>query len=287
MWNVKVVSPGSMLIRIAHSPDSDDAFMFYALAEHKIPTGDLQFEHVLKDIQTLNEAAKKGTYEISAISLHAYAYVSDQYALLDSGASMGEKYGPMVVAREPFALADLKDKKIAIPGTMTTAYLALQLLEPDFRPVIMPFDEIIAHVKAGKSDAGLIIHEGQLQYKNEGLHLIVDLGVWWAAETGGLPLPLGGNAVRRNLGQELMSKLAKIQKQSIQYGLDHRQEALDHAMQYARNLDRNLADRFVGMYVNERTLDYGEDGRRAVEELLDRAYAKKLIPQKPRVEFVS
>lgn len=272
-------------IKVAHSPDSDDAFMFYALAKGKIPTEGLEFTHVLKDIETLNREALKGTYEVSAVSIHAYAYLAEKYTLLGSGASMGEKYGPMVIARKPFPLSQLRGKKIAVPGTMTTAFLALKILEPNFEHVVAPFDRIMEHVKAGKSDAGLIIHEGQLQYQEQGLHLIVDLGKWWFGETG-LPLPLGGNAVRRNLGPELIKKLARLLKASIAYGLDHRQDALDHAMQYARGLTPAIADRFVGMYVNNRTLDYGDDGKAAVHKILSLAYKRKLIPHLPQIDFV-
>lgn len=274
-----------MLIRIAHSPDSDDAFMFYALAKNKIRSDGLEFKHILKDIETLNREALKGTYEITAVSIHAYTYVADKYALLGSGASMGENYGPMVVSRESFPIGDLKKKKIAVPGTMTTAYLTLKILEPGFEYEVVHFDQILDHVISGKVDAGLIIHEGQLQYEGRGLKLIVDLGKWWHEETG-LPLPLGGNVVRRDLGPELMKKLARLQKESIAYGLAHRNEALDYALQFARDLPANLADRFVGMYVNERTLDYGEDGKEAVRKLLDLAYQKKLIPHKPSIEFI-
>lgn len=274
-----------MLIHIAHSPDSDDAFMFYALAKGKIPTEGLEFEHVLRDIETLNREALKGTYEISAVSIHAYAFIAEKYALLGSGASMGEKYGPMVVAKKKFPLSELKGKKIAVPGTLTTAFLALKLVEADFEHVTVPFDQILDHVQSGNVDAGLIIHEGQLQYAEMGLQLIVDLGAWWHEQTG-LPLPLGGNAVRRDLGPDLMKKLARLQKASIAYGLAHRQEALDHALTYARGLDRKMADRFIGMYVNERTLDYGEDGKRAVQKILDLAFLKKIIPHSVTAEFV-
>src|SRR3990167_5841796 len=274
-----------MPIHVAHSPDSDDAFMFYALACGKIPTEGLEFVHVLKDIETLNREALKGTYEISAVSIHAYAFLSDKYALLDSGASMGEKYGPMVVARRPMAVAELKNKLVAVPGTYTTAFLALKLIEPKFQYVVVPFDEILDYVLSGKADAGLIIHEGQLQYGNLGLKLIVDLGIWWFEQTG-LPLPLGGNAVRRDLGPKMMKKLARLQKASIAYGLEHRKEALAHAMQYARGLSKDTVDRFVGMYVNKRTLDYGEDGKQAVKKILDLAYRKKIIPHQVNVEFV-
>lgn len=274
-----------MKIHVAHSPDSDDAFMFYALAQNKIETGDLEFEHVLKDIETLNRDALKGTYEISAVSIHAYAYLADQYALLGSGASMGEQYGPMVVSKTAFPVSELKNKKIAVPGTLTTAFLALKLLEPNFEHVTVPFDQILDAVEKGQADCGLIIHEGQLQYADMGFKLIVDLGKWWHGETG-LPLPLGGNAVRRNLGPELMSRLAKIQKASIAFGLNNRKDALDHAMQYARGLTTQVADKFVGMYVNDRTLDYREDGKKAVREILDRAYKAKIIPNPVQVEFI-
>lgn len=274
-------------IHIAHSPDSDDAFMFYALAEHKIPDEGLEFTHVLKDIQTLNEEAFKGTYEISAISINAYAYLSDKYALLDSGASMGENYGPMVVAKEKFNLLELKNKKIAVPGKLTSAFLALQMLEPNFEYVVVPFDQILDVVAKGEVDAGLIIHEGQLQYKEMGFQLIVDLGKWWSGLTGGLPLPLGGNAVRKDLGSDMMHKLARIQKASIAYGLDHREDALAHAMKYARGLTTQVADKFVGMYVNKRTLDYGADGKKAVQVFLDRAFEMGLIPKKVAVEFIA
>jgi len=274
-------------IRIAHSPDSDDAFMFYALAQHKIPEEGLEFEHVLKDIQTLNEEAFKGTYEISAISINAYAYLYDKYALLDSGASMGEGYGPMVVTQKEFPLSELKNKKIAVPGKLTSAFLALQMVEPNLNYDIVPFDQILDYVAAGKADAGLIIHEGQLQYKDMGFKLILDLGVWWAEQTGGLPLPLGGNAVRKDLGSEMMHKLARIQKASIAYGLEHRTDALAHAMTYARGLSTQVADKFVGMYVNQRTLDYGEAGKKAVQLFLNRAFEMKLIPNKVDVEFIN
>lgn len=286
-------------IHIAHSPDSDDAFMFYGLATHKVDGEGLEFEHVLKDIETLNRRALEGTYEISAVSIHAYAYLANKYALLGSGASMGEKYGPMVISSTPFSLADLKNKKIAVPGTLTSAFLILQLLmgskgtlvgsqeaaEDTFQYVVVPFDEIIDEVKKGHVDAGLIIHEGQLQYEEMGLHLVVDLGQWWFDKYS-LPLPLGGNAVRRDLGNEMMKKLARIQKASIAYGLNHRDEALKHAMQYARDLTTENADKFVGMYVNQRTLDYGEDGKKAVRLLLDLAHDKGFIPHKVDVEFI-
>jgi len=274
-----------MKITIAHSPDSDDAFMFYALARHKIDSEGLECTHHLQDIETLNRAALEGKYEISAVSIHAYAYFADKYALLGSGASMGEQYGPMVVSKESFDLSELKNKKIAIPGTLTTAFLALKLIEPDFNYEVVPFDQIIDHVLQGKVDAGLIIHEGQLMYQDLGLKLIVDLGKWWHEKTG-LPLPLGGNVVRRDLGPEMMKKLARVQKASIAYSLEHRAEAVDYALQFARGLTPQLADQFVGMYVNERTLDYGEDGKEAVRKILDLAFEKKIIPHKVNVEFI-
>lgn len=274
-----------MRIQIAHSPDADDAFMFYALAAGKIPTNGIEITHVLKDIETLNREALKGTYEVTAVSIHAFAFLADKYLLLGSGASMGEDYGPMVIARDPFPLSELKGKKIAVPGTMTTAYLVLKLLEPTFEQVVVPFDKIIDHVATGRANAGLIIHEGQIFYANRGLKLIVDLGKWWKEKTS-LPLPLGGNAIRRDLGTETIHKLARLIKESIAYGLAHREEALSHALSYGRGLDKKEADRFIAMYVNQRTLDYGEDGRRAVTLLLETAQKKKLIPSLPPLEFV-
>lgn len=273
------------LIRVGHSPDPDDAFMFHALANGKIETGDLQFVHELQDIETLNRRALRGELEVTAVSIHAYAHLLDRYALLPSGCSMGDKYGPMVVARRPIPTDDLKKLKIAVPGTMTTAFLTLRLLLGEFSYDVLPFDEIIAAVAAGKYDAGLIIHEGQLTFQNQGLHLIVDLGVWWQEKTG-LPLPLGGNVVRRDLGRELMSRISEYLKQSIRYALDHRQEALQYALKYARDMDVALADKFVGMYVNDWTLDYGPRGREAVRRLLSEAYAARIIPKPVEVEFV-
>jgi len=274
------------VINVAHSPDSDDAFMHYALAEDRIPSEGIEFKHLLKDIETLNKWALEGRYEVSAVSIHAYAYLADRYALLPHGASMGDKYGPIVVAREAGSIADFRGKRVAIPGKLTTAYLALMLAAPDFEPVEVPFDEIIDAVKAGTVDAGLLIHEGQLTYASEGLHKILDLGEWWFAETG-LQLPLGGNAIRRDLGPELTAKVSRLLHASIKYALEHREEALGYAMQFARDLPEELADRFVGMYVNDVTLDYGADGRRAVQLLLDRAFEAGLIPKKVDVEFVS
>jgi 1,4-dihydroxy-6-naphthoate synthase len=273
-----------MDIRIAHSPDSDDAFMFYALAKNKLPTGKFHFSHTLQDIESLNRKALKGEYEITAISFHAYAYIADKYILLPSGASMGDRYGPMVVAREAWRQEELKGKRIAIPGTMTTAYLALKLLESEFEPVVIPFDKIMEAVLRRDVDAGLLIHEGQLTYAGYHLHKIVDLGEWWNHITG-LPLPLGGNVVRRDLGTEDIREVSRLLKESIQYALAHREEALKYALKYARDLDRDTADRFVGMYVNERTLDYGAEGRRAVQLLLDRAFEARLTPSHVVAEF--
>jgi 1,4-dihydroxy-6-naphthoate synthase len=273
-----------MEIRIAHSPDSDDAFMFYALAKEKIPTGKFRFSHTLQDIESLNRKALKGEYEITAISFHAYVHIADKYVLLPSGASMGDRYGPMVVARDPWKQEELRGKKIAIPGTMTTAYLALKLFQPDFESVVIPFDQIMDAVRDKAVDAGLLIHEGQLTYAAHQLHKIVDLGEWWNQITG-LPLPLGGNVVRRDLGKEDVQELSRLLKQSIQYALDHRKEALEYAMQFARDLDTKTADRFVGMYVNERTLDYGKEGRLAVQTLFDRAFQAGLFPNPIQAEY--
>jgi len=277
---------GRTEIRVAHSPDSDDAFMFCALATGKLDTGNFRFTHTLEDIESLNQKALRGVYEVTAVSIHAYAYISRRYALLSSGASMGDRYGPIVVAREAGTPAALRGKKIAVPGLMTTAFLTLKLFQPDFQPVVIPFDQIISAVLQGRADAGLLIHEGQLTYAREGLHKVIDMGEWWHALTG-LPLPLGGNAIRRDLGEDGMKKVARLLKESIQYALDHRQEALEYALKYARDLDSAQADRFVGMYVNMRTLDYGEEGRRAVALLLDRACEAGIIPTRVLVDFVS
>ncbi|HEX6307278.1 MAG TPA: MqnA/MqnD/SBP family protein [Longimicrobiales bacterium] len=274
------------IIRVAHSPDSDDAFMFYALAEHLIDTGDIEFVHELQDIETLNRRALNAELEVTAVSIHAYAYIAQQYALLPHGASMGEGYGPRVVAVDPLQPADLRRRRIAIPGEMTSAYLALRMYMPDFEPVTVPFDEIIDFVAGGHADAGLIIHEGQLTFRDAGLHLIVDLGEWWAGETGGLPLPLGGNVIRRDLGDEMIRRVSRLLRRSIAYALEHRTPALAHAMQYGRGLDPHQADEFVAMYVNQRTLDYGEDGRRSVQLFLDRGFEEGLIPRRVQVEFV-
>ncbi len=273
-----------MEIRIAHSPDSDDAFMFYALAKGKIPAGKFRFSHTLQDIETLNRKALTGEYEITAISFHAYVHIADKYTLLPSGASMGDRYGPMIVARSPLKEGELRGKKIAVPGTMTTAYLALKLFQPEFESVVIPFDQIMNAVRDKAADAGLLIHEGQLTYAAHQLHKIVDLGEWWNRTTG-LPLPLGGNVIRRDLGKEDVGELSRLLKESIQYALNHRQEALEYAMQFARDLDTKTADRFVGMYVNERTLDYGKEGRLAVQTLFDTAHKAGLIPAPIRAEF--
>lgn len=274
------------LIRVAHSPDSDDAFMFYALAKGLIPTGELQFEHVLADIETLNQAAFDGTYEVTAVSIHAYAHLDERYALLGSGASMGDGYGPVLVAREPRAAERLGELRIAVPGRLTSAALALQLWRPGLSTVILPFDRIMPAVRAGEVDAGLVIHEGQLTWEDEGFSKIVDLGVWWAEETGGLPLPLGGNVIRRDLGAATCARVAELLKASIEHALAHREAALDHALAYGRGLDRARADRFVGMYVNQLTVDYGERGRQAVQVFLRRALAQGLIPRLPRLDFL-
>ncbi|MCC6421025.1 MAG: ABC transporter substrate-binding protein [Gemmataceae bacterium] len=273
------------LITVGHSPDPDDAFMFYALAHDKLDTGDLVFRHELQDIETLNRRALRGELEVTAVSIHAYALLQDKYALLPSGCSMGDRYGPMVVARGPLGGNDLKGVKIAVPGTLTTAFLALRLLVGEFAYEVIPFDQIIDAVAAGRFDAGLIIHEGQLTFQNQGLRLVVDLGVWWQEKTG-VPLPLGGNVVRRDLGPETMRTISRLLKESIRYALDHRQDALAYALRYARDMDMSLADRFVGMYVNEWTLDYGPRGRAAVQRLLEEGYHAGVIPSPVTVEFV-
>ena len=273
-----------MEVRVAHSPDSDDAFMFYALAAGKVDTGPYHFTHALEDIESLNRKAQRGVYEVTAISFHDYEYIADRYILASSGASMGDRYGPIVIAREK--LDGVRGRKVAIPGTLTSAYLALRLYEPEFDYVVVPFDAIMEAVERGEADAGLLIHEGQLTYSGRGLHKVVDLGVWWH-ETTGLPLPLGGNAIRRDLGPEAMREVSRLLKESIRYALDHRREALEHAMRFARGLDEQQAGKFVGMYVNSRTLDYGEPGRRAVELLLERAYERKLVPHRVAVEYAA
>jgi 1,4-dihydroxy-6-naphthoate synthase len=282
----------SQLIRVGHSPDPDDAFMFHALANDKIPTGDLRFAHELQDIETLNRRAMNGELEVSAVSIHAYSHLLDKYALLPSGCSMGDQYGPMVVAKQPLAVTDLPAVTIAVPGTLTTAFLTLKLLFADVAPgkdirfTVMPFDHILGAVERGEADAGLIIHEGQLTFQNQGLKLVVDLGVWWQDKTG-LPLPLGGNVVRKDLGDATMREISRLLKLSIQYGLEHRREALDYALKYARDMDVTLADKFVGMYVNDWTLDYGDRGRAAVRKLLDEAHKAGVIEKPVAVEFVT
>jgi len=272
-------------IHVAHSPDSDDAFMFYALAAGKIDTEGLTYVHELQDIETLNQRALKGELEVTAVSIHAYAYLTDRYALLPHGASMGDRYGPRLVARQPMTRADLQGKRIAIPGPLTSAYLALRLFEPRFEPVFTPFDQIEDAVVDGKVDVGLLIHEGQLTFGDRGLHLVQDLGEWWFGETG-LPLPLGGNVIRKDLGVDLTRKISRHLRDSIKYGLEHRTAALDHSMQFARGLERGKADTFVGMYVNDWTLDYGDRGRQAVRQFLKRGVEDGVITHDAKVEFV-
>lgn len=274
-------------ITIAHSPDSDDAFMFYGLATNKVQVPGLRFAHTLCDIQSLNQKAMQGdgVYDVTAISFHAYPYLQKSYALMTCGGSVGEGYGPMIVAPRAFSESEIKQKKIAVPGKLTTAYLALKLFAPEIETEVVPFDQIIPQVLEGKYEAGLIIHEGQLTYDRSGLYRILDLGKWWL-QTTGLPLPLGGNAIHRSLGPELISTISNALRDSIQYALDHREQALQYAMQFARDLDPRLADRFVGMYVNERTLDYGADGKEAIRRLLETGYREGIISVEPRVEFV-
>jgi len=273
-------------VTVAHSPDSDDAFMFYGMATNKVRVPGLKFTHTLCDIETLNRKAMDGVYDVSAISFHAYPYVQEKYALLPSGGSVGEGYGPMIVANRNLAVNEIKETRLAIPGTLTTAYLVLRLFAPKVETVVVPFDQIIPRILEGQYEAGLIIHEGQLTYPRAGLHRIVDLGKWWRDMTG-LPLPLGGNVIRRDLQPEVITSVAGALKNSIQYALDHREEALAYAMQFARDLDAQSADKFVGMYVNERTVDYGVDGREAVRRLLDMGYQAGIIPHPARVDFVS
>ena len=276
-----------MKITVAHSPDSDDAFMFFGLASGSVDTGGIVVDQVLSDIETLNRAAFDGRYEVTAVSFHAYAHLADKYALLPHGASMGDKYGPIVVARQDGGPAGVKGSRIAIPGTLTTAYLTLRIYEPDFEFVVVPFDEIQQAVLDGKAEAGLLIHEGQLTYQDEGLRKIVDLGEWWAERTSGLPLPLGGNIIRRDLGPDLIAKVSKMLHDSIAYALSHRAEAVEYALQFGRGLDRAKTDRFVGMYVNDLTLAYGDRGRRGLERLMTDAFERGLIPQRVPVEFAA
>jgi 1,4-dihydroxy-6-naphthoate synthase len=272
-------------ITLAHSPDSDDAFMFYGLATNKISTGGLHFEHLLKDIQTLNEEATRGTYDVTAISFHAYAYVADKYALLPHGASIGDNYGPIVVSREPATPADIPRLKIAIPGKLTSAFLALRIFDSEFAYEVVPFDKIIDAVQDGRCDAGLLIHEGQLFYESKGLHKVLDLGEWWHSRHG-LPLPMGGNVIRRDLGENLVKQISGLLRQSIQFSLDHREDALQYAMQFARNMEPELADRFVAMWVNDLTLDYTARGREAVRLLLHEGFERGIIPNQVPVDFV-
>lgn len=272
-------------ITVAHSPDSDDAFMFYGLATNKLHTGGITFTHVLKDIQTLNEEAMRGTYDVTAISFHAYAYIADKYILLPHGASIGDNYGPVIVSREPAAPEEIPDLKIAVPGTLTSAFLALRIFNQSFEYEVVPFDQIIEAVKEGSCDAGLLIHEGQLFYESVGLHKVLDLGEWWHERTG-LPLPMGGNAIRRDLGPSLMREVSQLLRESIRYALDHREDALQYAMQFARDMDPELADRFVAMWVNDLTLDYTERGREAVSRLLSDGFECGIIPNRVDVEFV-
>ncbi len=276
------------VIRVAHSPDSDDAFMFYAINENKIDTKGYEFIDVLSDIETLNREALKGTYEVSAISIHAFPYVADKYALLSSGASMGDNYGPMVVSKEEISPEDLINKKIAVPGTLTSAFLALSLYlgTNKFNYEVINFDEIIPAVKDGKVDAGLIIHEGQLTYADEGLKCIVDLGKWWYEKTEGLPLPLGGNVIRKDLGEKVIKDVSEILRESIKYSIEHREEAVKYALKFARGMDEERADKFIGMYVNDLTIDYGERGRKAVKLFLEEAYKKGFIDKLPEIQFV-
>jgi len=276
--------PRALELKLAHSPDSDDAFMFYALATGKIKTGHLKFEHFLEDIETLNQKALEGVYDVSAISFHAYAYLTEHYALLPCGASFGDRYGPIVVARGP--LNDgLKGKRIAVPGKLTSAYLTLRLYEPEIEPVWTPFDQIINRVAKGEVDAGVVIHEGQLTYPHQGVTRVLDLGEWWFQQTQ-LPLPLGGNAIRRSLDRKTLHAVARLMRESIQFALEHREQALEYAQQFARGTDSSTADRFVSMYVNDWTVDYGEKGRRAVQTLLDRGFEKGLLPHQVQAEFV-
>jgi 1,4-dihydroxy-6-naphthoate synthase len=273
-------------IKLAHSPDSDDAFMFYALATHKVPTPGYKYTHVLSDIQTLNEAALKETYDVTAVSFAAYPSIRDKYVLLDCGASFGEGYGPIVVAGKSMKKEEIKGKRIGVPGLKTSAYLSLKLFEPDFEAVVMPFDKILDAVQDELVEAGLLIHEGQLLFPQMGLHKVLDLGVWWQEQTG-MPLPLGGNAVRRALGPELGRQIARTIRESVEYGLEHREDALKYAMQFAREMETELADQFVGMYVNKWTLGYGEKGKRAVQELITRGTQSGILPGPDTVEFLA
>jgi len=271
-------------ITLGHSPDPDDAFMFYALAADKIDTDGLSFRHVIQDIETLNRRAMNAELDVTAVSIHAYAYVLDQYALLTSGASMGDNYGPLVIAREPMTLDQLRGATIAVPGLMTTAYLTLRLCAGEVKTVVVPFDQIMDAVERGDVDAGLLIHEGQLTYSARGFNKVIDLGEWWMSETG-LPLPLGGNAIRKSLGGELIAEISGLLRESIEYGLANREVAVRHSMKYGRGMAESLTDKFVGMYVNDYTIDYGERGRAAVKLLLERGHEAGIIPRPVQLEF--
>lgn len=278
---------GIQEIKVAHSPDSDDAFMFYGLATNKVRVPGYKFTHVLTDIETLNQRAIHDPYyDVTAISFHAYPYLQDNYALMACGGSVGDGYGPMIIAPRRYTLDEIKKLKIAVPGELTTAFLTLRLFHPEVAYEVVPFDQIIPRVVSGEFEAGLIIHEGQLTYGDNGLHKILDMGQWWRDETGGLPLPLGGNAIKRSLGPESMRIATQALRDSIQHALDHRPAALEYAMQFARDLDPNLANKFVGMYVNDRTLNYGDDGRIAIKKLLDMGYERGVIPYKANVDFI-
>ena len=281
---------GKITLQLGHSPDPDDAFMFYGLAKDQLDSGRYRFTHVLQDIETLNQRAMRGELEITAISIHAYPYVADRYALTSCGSSMGDKYGPMIIAKQPMAIADLKGKTIAIPGKMTTAFLTLQLLlgkgGDAFQFEVVHFDEIPKYVQDGKCDAGLIIHEGQLTFRSLGLHLVVDLGQWWYEKTD-LPLPLGGNCIRKDLGPQTCQEVTDILRRSIAYSLEHRKEAVDYALAFGRDLNRDLADQFVGMYVNDWTLDYGPRGKAAIDRLLSEGAAAGLVPAIGQIEYVT
>ena len=274
-----------MKITIAHSPDSDDAFMFYGLARGGVPTGDLEVSHVLADIETLNRHAREGRHEVTALSFHAYPYVADKYALMPCGGSIGDGYGPLLVAREPVAARDVAGRTVAVPGTLTSAYLALQLFAPGAATRVVPFDRILDEVREGRADLGLVIHEGQLTYGGAGLVKVADLGAWWKEETG-LPLPLGGNAVRRDLGEETMARLTRLVRETVRHSLAHRRQALEYAMGFARGMDPDVADRFVGMWVNDMTVEMGERGRRAVRAFLDRGFEAGVVSARVAVDFV-
>jgi 1,4-dihydroxy-6-naphthoate synthase len=277
--------PKAQELKLAHSPDSDDAFMFYGLATRKIRTGSLSFTHILEDIESLNQKASRATYEVTAVSFHAYAYLAHRYLLLPCGASFGDRYGPIVVAQKDFGKKGLKGRRVAIPGQMTSAALALRLYEPEVETIVFPFDRIFDSVQNGSADAGVVIHEGQLTYARRGFRKVVDLGEWWHQEEN-LPLPLGGNAISRQVEAKTRAQVARLLKESIEYGLDHREEALEYAMQFSHGLDSQSADRFVSMYVNEWTLDYGPRGRKAVQTFLDRGFEKGIIPHRVQAEFV-